>query len=134
MNRAHQRPRILVVDDSPGIIQMLAGILRPRYEVLFATDGPRALALAEQEEIDLILLDIIMPGMDGYEVCRRLKVQESTSHIPVLFITGAGELDGEETGLALGAADYIEKPLRPAIVHARIETHLELEALRSQNR
>lgn len=126
------RARILVIDDSPGIIQMLAGILEPDYEVFFATDGFRGLALAERKDISLVLLDIVMPGMDGYEVCRRLKSQAQTRAIPVLFISALSDLDGEENGLQVGAADYIEKPFRPALVRARVATHLELKALREQ--
>ncbi len=124
------KARILIIDDSPGSIQMLAGILEADHEVYFATDGARGLELAREQAIDLILLDVVMPGMDGYQVCRRLKEEPAVRHVPVLFITAMGELEGEEKGLELGAADYIAKPFSPAIVRARVATHLELRELR----
>lgn len=122
---------ILVVDDIPGNIDILAGILSPHYRVVFATDGTGALRLARGDPAPgLILLDVVMPGMGGHEVCRRLKADPLTRGIPVIFITAkAGESD-EEQGLALGAVDYLRKSSHPAIVRQRVRIHLDL---RSQN-
>jgi putative two-component system response regulator len=125
-----QRPRILIIDDSPGSIQSLAGILEAHYDLYFATEGDRGIQLAEQQGIDLVLLDIVMPGMDGYAVCESLKANPRTRHIPVLLVSAIGETDAEERGFALGAADYLGKPFSPAVTRARVATHLELGELR----
>jgi DNA-binding response OmpR family regulator len=97
------------------------------YEVLRANNGPAALNLAAVEAPDLILLDVMMPGMNGYEVCRRLKSEQETSAIPVIFITGLGDLEAETRGLELGAVDYITKPLNPASVRARVNNQVQLK-------
>lgn len=126
------KPTILVVDDAPENIELLSGVLRPHYKVKAATYGDKALQIVNgKQRPDMILLDIMMPGMDGYEVCRRLKSDPATSSIPVIFFTAMSEEEDEEKGLNLGAVDYIPKPIRPAIVLARIRTHL---ALYDQNR
>ena len=129
MNNSQQT--ILVVDDSAENIDILNAILRPHYLVRAATNGERAIEIAQSRKPDIILLDIMMPGIDGYEVCRRLKENPKTSSIPVLFITTKGEVEDEKKGFELGAADYITKPISPPIVEARIRTHL---ALYDQNR
>ncbi len=120
-----QKPVVLIVDDDAGNLQVLAHLLDDDYHVKVAYNGERALSLA-QTKPDLILLDILMPGMDGYEVCERLKSNKETSGIPVIFITGRAESKDEEHGLNLGAVDYIAKPVRPAIVAARVKTHITI--------
>ncbi len=118
---------ILVVDDTPDNIDVLSGLLRPAYRVKAATSGERALQIARaQPHPDLILLDIMMPGMDGYQVCETLKSDPRTRHIPVIFVTARSEVEDEARGLALGAVDYITKPVSPPIVLARVRTHLRL--------
>lgn len=119
--------RILIVDDEPANIKTLGEALKTKFDVIFALNGPDALqAASSQNPPDLILLDIIMPGMDGYEVCEKLK-SGGTGNIPVIFITCKTEEDDEYRGLYLGAVDYIMKPFNPAIVKARVSTHLELK-------
>jgi CheY-like chemotaxis protein len=129
---------ILVVDDTPANIAILREVLKGRYRVRVATSGERALEIAHATpRPDLILLDIMMPEMDGREVCRRLKADEATAGIPVIFVTAKSEVEDEEAGLRLGAVDYIAKPVSPPIVLARVETHLALSqarrALEEQN-
>ncbi|MET0103578.1 MAG: response regulator [Sedimenticola sp.] len=127
-------PLVLVVDDSPESIDMLVGILKDSYKIKVAKNGQRALEIAQSEPTpDLILLDIFMPGMDGYEVCRRLKADPSTERIPIIFATGMEDDGNEETGLQLGADDYVSKPFSAAIVKKRIATHLELSCYRSHH-
>ncbi|MCK6411059.1 MAG: two-component system response regulator [Azonexus sp.] len=118
---------LLVVDDTPENLALMHALLRDHYRVKVANHGRRALELvATPPRPDLILLDIMMPGMDGYEVCRQLKADPLTRDIPVLFLTAKSEDSDEESGLALGAVDYLTKPIKPAIVMARIRTHLQL--------
>ncbi|PKH55593.1 two-component system response regulator [Shewanella sp. Choline-02u-19] len=117
---------ILVVDDTPGNIDILVGILSNDYKIKVAIDGPKALALAQKNAPDLILLDVMMPGMNGYEVCERLKTDPLTSHIPVIFVTALAETADETQGFALGAVDYITKPVSAPVVQARVKTHLAL--------
>ena len=118
---------LLVVDDTPENIDILSGILRKDYKVKAALNGMKALSNASQEpRPDLILLDIMMPDMDGYQVCEALKANPFTANIPVIFITAKSEEKDEEHGLKLGAVDYITKPISPAIVLARVKTHLAL--------
>jgi putative two-component system response regulator len=129
---------LLVVDDTPENLELMSGLLKDHYRVKVANNGERALRLASAEPApDLILLDIMMPGIDGYEVCRRLKAEPTTSAIPVIFLTAKAEIEDERHGLALGAVDYITKPISPPIVLARIRTHLDLkqasDRLRDQN-
>lgn len=118
---------VLVVDDTPDNIELLARILKEEYRVKVASTGEKALQIVcSPEPPDLILLDIMMPGMSGLEVCRRLKANPDRRRIPVIFVTAmCGEAD-EELGLELGAVDYITKPINPAIVRARVRTHLAL--------
>lgn len=124
-----ERPSILVVDDTPDNITLMSGLLRDFYRVKVATSGERALRIAQSASPpDLILLDIMMPGMDGYEVCRRLKLDERTQDIPIIFLTAKATIDDEQKGLELGAVDYITKPISPPIVLARLKTHIALKA------
>jgi len=119
---------ILIVDDMPINIQVLADALKSDYRVRVATTGPRALEIAGSDDPpDLILLDVMMPEMDGYEVCRRLKSDASTSEIPVIFVTAKHDVLDETLGLDLGAVDYITKPFFVPIVKARVRTHLNLK-------
>ncbi len=121
---------ILVVDDDPLNIKLLINILAPHYEILFALNGKQALRLAEQCMPDLILLDVLMPDMSGYEVCQQLKLQATVQDIPVIFISSMNEHEDEAKGLACGAIDYINKPINAAIVKSRIANHLELKHAR----
>jgi CheY-like chemotaxis protein len=130
--------KILIVDDVPMNIKLLTDALEaPDYEILVTTQGETALQIAQSENVDLILLDVIMPHMDGYEVCTRLKANPATQHIPVIFITARDDEADEARGLELGGVDYITKPISPPIVQARIKTHLKLklayEELTQQN-
>ena len=130
MNRKAKKGNLLIVDDTPDNIDVLVGCLSPDYRTRIATNGKIALSLCEKEVPDLILLDIMMPEMDGYEVCRRLKKMEQTRNTPIIFITAKGEPQDETKGLALGAVDYIAKTSTPAIVLARVATHLEVNRQR----
>ncbi|SUI58617.1 response regulator [Shewanella morhuae] len=117
---------VLIVDDTPENIDILVGILSDDYKIKVAIDGPRALALVAKSRPDLILLDVMMPGMNGYEVCKLLKQDPLTSHIPVIFVTALSEVADETQGFALGAVDYITKPVSAPVVKARVKTHLAL--------
>ena len=121
-----RRPQLLVVDDEPANLQVLRHILQEDYRLLFAKDGTKALELAAREKPELILLDVMMPGMTGYEVCAQLKATPATSAIPVIFVTALADVEDEAQGFAVGAVDYITKPVSPAIVKARVRTHLSL--------
>ncbi|MBW3164855.1 HD domain-containing phosphohydrolase [Ferrimonas balearica] len=120
------RATILVVDDMPENIDVLVGILKADYQIKVALNGPTALKIVQASPPDLILLDIMMPEMDGLEVCRRLKAQPMTSPIPVIFVTALGEVSDEAAGLAVGAVDYLTKPVNAAIVRARVKAQLAL--------
>lgn len=117
---------ILVVDDTETNIDILVDILSSEYEVMVAMDGPTALEIAQETPPDIVLLDIMMPGMDGYEVCKRLKADKVTHNIPVIFITALSEASDEAKGFAAGGVDYITKPISPPTVLARVRTHLAL--------
>jgi CheY-like chemotaxis protein len=122
-----EKQRILVVDDNKENIQILNEVLGSDYSVCFATNGPEALELVlGPDPPDLILLDVMMPGMDGYEVCRRLQENKSASKMPIIFVTVLSEAEEETRGFAAGAVDFIVKPFNPAIVRARVKTHLAL--------
>ncbi len=122
---------ILIVDDLPENLQVLAGHLTGQgYEILASTNGPRALALVRNRKPDLILLDIMMPGMDGFAVCRELKADEDSADIPVIFITARTDTEDILRGFELGAVDYITKPFRPPELLARVRTHIELKSSR----
>ena len=122
-----ERSKILIVDDSRTNIAIMKDILREDYEVFSALTGRDALEIARQESVDLILLDVVMPEMDGYEICKRLKANPETKKIPIIFVTSMGEMDDETKGLELGAIDYMIKPVRTPIVKARVQNHLELK-------
>ena len=137
MIEPEQQPVVLVVDDTETNIDILVDVLSDHFEVSVAMDGEEALELADNHP-DIILLDIMMPGMDGYEVCRRLKANPGTQDIPVIFVTAKSEILDETMGFDLGAVDYVTKPIRPPVVIARIKTHIQLRyathALKQQNR
>jgi diguanylate cyclase (GGDEF)-like protein len=124
------RHRLLIVDDQPANIRVMAEALRDQYELFFATSGSKAIEMANGNAIDLVLLDVNMPDMDGFEVCRKLKSDEHTSRIPVMFVTAREEVEDETRGFDVGAVDYISKPIRPPIVRARVRTQLELKESR----
>ena len=117
---------LLLVDDEATNLQVLRNILSDHYRLLFAKDGARALALAREHRPDLILLDVMMPGLSGHSVCKTLKADPDTRAIPVIFVTALSDPDDEAHGLELGAVDYITKPVSPAIVRARVRNHLSL--------
>ncbi|MEO5362047.1 MAG: hybrid sensor histidine kinase/response regulator [Magnetococcus sp. DMHC-8] len=133
-----EQERVLIVDDVVANIKSLIAILADDYRISFATDGRQALEVAASQPIDLILLDIVMPGMDGYEICKRLKADVRTRECPVIFITGLDDPHSEQRGLELGAVDYVTKPFSPAVVRARVKNHLTLRhtlnQLQRQNR
>lgn len=130
--------RVLIVDDFKGNVDIMVAALHESYRLSVATSGPAALAQVKENPPDLILLDIMMPEMDGYEVCSRLKADPATSSIPVVFITGMHESADVTKGFKVGAVDYITKPVRIAELQARVQTHLSLRqamlALADQNR
>ena len=126
MTQPNNRPLILAVDDEASNLQLLRQILQDHYRLLFAKDGARALELARQERPDLVLLDVMMPGMSGYEVCASLKANPDTAAIPVIFVTALTDTADELEGFEAGAVDYITKPVSPPIVRARVRTHLSL--------
>lgn len=126
------KPTILIVDDTPDNITLLCGLLEDHYRNKVATNGPKALQIALAEpHPDLILLDIMMPGMDGYEVCSRLQADPRTASIPIIFLTAKTEDEDQTKGFELGAVDYITKPITPAILMARVQTHIALKQARS---
>ena len=129
---------LLLVDDVPSNIHLLNDVLKQSYALYFATNGTQALEVARNKRPDLILLDVMMPEMDGYEVCRRLKAAEETAAIPVIFVTARSDQEDETHGLELGAIDYLTKPVNPTIVRARVANHLALkragDALAERNR
>ncbi|MBT3067875.1 HD-GYP domain-containing protein [Rhodoferax sp. U11-2br] len=123
------KPTILVVDDTPDILSLMMELLKGEYIVQLANGGERALSLAGRvPHPDLILLDIMMPGMDGFEVCQKLKSDTKTREIPVVFLTAKAELEDEKKGLEIGGVDYITKPISPPILLARVKIHLALKA------
>jgi len=138
MNTPQNKPTILVVDDTPDNIDLLCAVLEQDYRTKIAVNGERALKIANGDvKPDLILLDIMMPGMSGYDVCKELKANPATRDIPVIFVTAMSETVDEQLGLGLGAADYITKPISAPIVLARIKTQLSMKRvhdfLRDQN-
>jgi putative two-component system response regulator len=126
MSTASKLPLILAVDDEASNLQLLRQILQDHHRLLFAKDGARALELAQNERPDLILLDVMMPGMSGYEVCAALKANPATAPIPVIFVTALTDTADELEGFEAGAVDYITKPVSPPVMRARVRTHLSL--------
>ena len=132
-----ERPTILVADDEPFNLSLMGEILGKHYNVVLADKGLRALELAFADPPDLILLDVMMPDMDGFEVCRRLMSNPATSHIPVIFVTASKEIKDEELGFLVGASDFIHKPISAPILAARVKAHLKIkfmqDYLRNEN-
>lgn len=118
--------KVLLVDDEPNNLKVLQQILKDRFELIFAINGEKALEAAKEHQPDIILLDIMMPGMDGYQVCRHLKEDPVTMHIPVIFVTAMSEVEDEARGFDVGAVDYIQKPVSGPVVLRRVQTHLSL--------
>ncbi|QSF46728.1 response regulator [Paenibacillus tianjinensis] len=121
------RPVILVIDDTPDNITLLSGLLKEQYKVKVATNGEKGMQIAKAAPPDLILLDIMLPGMDGYETCRRLKEDETLREIPVIFLTAKEEVEDENKGFDSGAVDYITKPISSPVLLSRVKTHLTLK-------
>ncbi|APW38938.1 two-component system response regulator [Rhodoferax koreense] len=129
--RTTAKRTVLVVDDTPDNLALMSGLLKDTYRVKLASSGARALQITTARPLpDLILLDIMMPDMDGYEVMRHLRADPETADIPVIFLTAMSASDDEKTGLDMGAVDYITKPINPAIVLARVHNHIELKLAR----
>ncbi|MBF0547007.1 MAG: two-component system response regulator [Candidatus Riflebacteria bacterium] len=133
MAESEKKPLMLIVDDTPENIDVLRGILGSEFRIKVAVSGEKALKIvAGSEKPDLILLDVMMPGMDGYEVCRRLKSEEMTRKIPVIFVTAKDQVFDETYGFSVGAVDYLTKPVVPEIVLARVRAHVELKLAREE--
>src|SRR6201997_17488 len=133
MSPLDEKKTVLLVDDAPANIQIVNSILKDIYKIRIATSGAKALELVKvAPPPDLVLLDVMMPEMDGYEVCTRLKLDSETRDIPVIFLTGQTEVEDETKGFDVGAGDYIHKPFSPAVVKARVQTHLVLRGIREQ--
>jgi diguanylate cyclase (GGDEF)-like protein len=129
----NQKATVLVVDDTPANLKLLYELLKDECSVRTASNGPKALAICQSEQRpDLVLLDVMMPDMDGYEVCRRLKEDPRSRDIPVIFITAKTDIEDEQKGLELGAVDYITKPFGPAVVKMRARNQIELKRAREQ--
>jgi class 3 adenylate cyclase/CheY-like chemotaxis protein len=123
---ATERATVLVVDDTPDNLMLMSELLKGEFKVRVANNGEKALEICRSRPPDLVLLDISMPGIDGYEVLRRLKLEPATRHIPVIFLTALTETENEQLGIELGAVDYISKPVSPPIVLARVRSHVAL--------
>ena len=129
---ATERETILIVDDTPENLDILVGILRDAYSLKVATDGQSALELAAAAPPDLVLLDIMMPEMDGFEVCRRLKAKRGTGDVPVIFVSALDRAEDKILAFTKGGVDYVTKPFQPEVVRARVETHLRLRRLQKE--
>jgi len=127
LDSSHGKPKLLVVDDQPVNIQVMHQVFGGDYQVFMATSGSQALAICQANPPDLVLLDVVMPGMDGFEVCIQLKANEATRNIPVIFVTAHTDAAQETHGLSVGAVDFISKPVNPVVVRARVRTHLTLK-------
>lgn len=133
INASHLSPEkatILIVDDEISNIEIMNEVLGDRYEICFATSGEQALEVARVVQPDLVLLDVVMPGMQGFEVCQILKADPLLADVPVIFTTGLGDTEDEIRGLSLGAIDYVTKPIQPVILQNRVRNHVELKQLR----
>ncbi len=126
--------KILIVDDEPVNLRVFEMTLKGQYEIITATDGREAMLKVQEARPDLVLLDIMMPVMNGYEVCEAIKADQELAAIPVIFVTALDKMLDESKGLALGAIDYIIKPVNPALLRLRVKNHLELKFQRDQLR
>lgn len=120
-----EKSRVLIVDDEPGNIKILSSVLASDYALSVATSGEQALTVAKVQLPDIVLLDMVMPGMDGIQVCEALKAADETRDIPVIFVTSMSDTVNEERGFDAGAVDYISKPISPPIVKARVKIHIQ---------
>ena len=125
-----KKQKILAVDDNPINLKILEGVLGEYYKILTATNGAEALEICANEPIDLVLLDVMMPEMDGYDVCEKLKEKMDTKHIPVIFLTAKTEIEDIVRGFDVGGVDYVAKPFNSVELFARVTTHIELKTLR----
>jgi diguanylate cyclase (GGDEF)-like protein len=125
-----KKPMVVIIDDAPANIRLLNACLAEEYAVRFATSGAAGITVIRNQRPDIVLLDVMMPKMDGYEVCAALKADPDTKDVPIIFVTAQGEGEDEEKGLSVGAVDYITKPFIPAVVKARVRIHIELKRLR----
>ena len=123
------KPTVLVVDDTADNLAVISGLLKDLYRIKVASNGEKALEIVRASRPDLILLDIMMPELSGYEVCRQLKSDPATRDIPILFLTALASAEDETKGLELGAEDYITKPANPALLRSRVKTHLRIKAV-----
>lgn len=130
MSLSQNKQKILIVDDDPVTVLLLSELLRTEHELLVASNGTKAFEVAAAENVDLILLDIMLPDTDGFTICRNLKNNEHTAAIPVIFLSAKAETDDEVRGLEAGAVDYITKPISAPKILARVKTHLELKRYR----
>jgi len=129
MEETKNHPRILVVDDAPENLMILESILSKDYSLKLINDPSQALDYAFANPPDLILLDVMMPGIDGFEICRRLKANSRLADVPVIFITSKTDIEDEERGFSVGASDFIHKPISAPIVSARVKTHIKIKFL-----
>jgi diguanylate cyclase (GGDEF)-like protein len=130
---SNEKPTVLVVDDTPANLKLLYELLKDRYTVRTASNGAKAIAICHSEQRpDLVLLDVMMPDLDGYQVCAMLKEDPRSRDIPVIFITARNDIEDEQKGLELGAVDYISKPFGPAVVQMRVRNQIELKRAREQ--
>lgn len=127
-----EKPVIMIVDDEIANIEMIGAILEDDYEILFARSGHQAIEVASKYALDLILLDVMMPGMDGYETCRRMKLDPNLSNVPVIFTTSLDSIEYEVQGLSAGAIDYVTKPVQPISLRRRVRNHVDMKQMRDQ--
>lgn len=126
------RPVILVIDDEPANIEIVTAVLEDDYDICFALSAEQAIPIAHEARPDLILMDVMMPGMDGYQLCRIFKADPALAEIPVIFATALGDDEAEIRGLAVGAIDYVTKPIRPAALQRRVRNHVQMKQMRDQ--
>lgn len=126
------RPIVMIVDDEIANIELIGAMLEDDYEILFARSGEQAIEIARRSSLDLILLDVMMPGLNGYETCRRLKQDPGLANVPVIFTTGLDAAEAEIEGLSAGAIDYVTKPVQPASLHRRVSNHIDMKQMRDQ--
>ncbi|MDX8398802.1 MAG: response regulator [Gallionellaceae bacterium] len=129
MSDDYIRLKVMVVDDTAINLELMNKMLSADYDLQLVNSGKKAIELAEASPPDLILLDIVMPELDGFEVCRHLKDNPKTSHVPIIFITAKNEIEDEKLGFELGASDFIHKPVSAPILAARVKTHLRIKLM-----
>lgn len=126
------KPKVMIVDDEISNIELMGAMLEDEYEIIFARSGEKALDIARRSPPDLILLDVVMPGLDGYETCRRIKQDPALANVPIIFTTGLDSIECEIQGLAAGAIDYVTKPVQPVALRRRVSNHVDLKQMRDQ--